>query len=567
MRIYSLLLVILCWSVSSHAEFTEPRRVNADLVQNGNVLDDPQGFTVLGELFTTDSPQMGYATSPDSRWVVYLADATINGQFELFSAPLNSGVAKRLNTELIIDGNVSAFRISPDSKRVLYLADQELDGVFELYSVDIAGITEPIKLNQSNVQLLGVATFAVSDDSARVVYNAVSEQTTASGTTYREVIQSVSILGGQNPKILATRESSASPSIDPSDGRISGEIQFEISPNSSRVVSAWTRESDRRYLVFSTPIDSGDPIQLNEDTSDGGGVSLFSMSSSNEKIVYNHAFDIAVATLGGDALTPVTNYGVFPSFTNDDLNILYLIPVNTSISLFTQPIATPSTPSQLSPSLLSSQQLVSVLLSPDSKNIIMLITDEGTGADASGFLYSNLTSGAGSPILLNENTSGISETINKAQIRPDNNSVVFISNRLSNTNFELFTVAMAGGAPTRLNDPLELNDNIVDFAISPNNEHIVYKVETPGVSSRLYSVSSSGGKATQITPTLTNHRGVDSFEFSENSQHIVLLGDLLSTGKSELFTSQLEDTSQPQENDNVCPTIKTRLDLFVSFCL
>src|SRR5262245_35472248 len=77
---------------------------------------------------TSVTPTTGSGT------VVYLADQTTPGVFELFLA--TSGT--KLNPPLAANRTVTNFALTPDRTAVIYIADQDLDDVFELYRVSLA---------------------------------------------------------------------------------------------------------------------------------------------------------------------------------------------------------------------------------------------------------------------------------------------------------------------------------------------------------------------------------------------------------------------------------------------
>lgn len=109
-----------------------------------------------------------YAPSPDSQWVVYLADQRVDETFELFARPVDGRARPvRLNAPLVSGGDVTRFAISPDSTRVVYLADQELDTVFALFSTD--GRNPPIPLIPQQTPASDVTEFRITPVGERVL--------------------------------------------------------------------------------------------------------------------------------------------------------------------------------------------------------------------------------------------------------------------------------------------------------------------------------------------------------------------------------------------------------------
>lgn len=66
--------------------------------------------------------------------MIYLADQDVDEVLELYSVPIDGGIAIGLNDELVPGGITSTFKISSDDKWLLYRATPDTPGVVELYS-------------------------------------------------------------------------------------------------------------------------------------------------------------------------------------------------------------------------------------------------------------------------------------------------------------------------------------------------------------------------------------------------------------------------------------------------
>ncbi len=108
------------------------------------------GPLVAGGGLVTDV-SISFAIAPDNSSVVYVADETTNDVIEIYRVPFSTpGVSSKLNGPLVAGGGVQffdAFSITPDSSSVLYVADQTTNGAFELYRVPFATPTVSPKLN------------------------------------------------------------------------------------------------------------------------------------------------------------------------------------------------------------------------------------------------------------------------------------------------------------------------------------------------------------------------------------------------------------------------------------
>jgi Tol biopolymer transport system component len=274
--------------------------------------------------------------SPDSRWVVFAADALVDERVELFSAPLDgSAPAQRLSGDLApgvqgsgvpfaivsdsarvvylrfesgwrgllsapIDGSapalplgtplpvgreIAAFLPTPDATRVVFTADLEVNDRHELYVVPLDGSAPPLKLSTVPPHAFVVTRPAVSPDSTRAVY-------LADGLS-NDVIELFSVpLDGSLPPVRLNGSLIASADVD----------GFRISPDSARVVY----ESDQLALgqrdLFSAPSDGSAPaVRLNDDGS--RPVSPYAISADSTRVLWNPGstdafFSAPIATAG-----------------------------------------------------------------------------------------------------------------------------------------------------------------------------------------------------------------------------------------------------------------------------
>ncbi len=128
-----------------------------------------------------------YEFGPTGEFIVYRADQDTNDVFELYSVQLATpGVSAKLNGPLVAGGNVDlptlahrpSFAVSPDGNRVVYAADEDTDQQFELYAVEMGAAGAPAKLSPA-LTARGIEQFAITDDSANVVYQALQGSGTA----------------------------------------------------------------------------------------------------------------------------------------------------------------------------------------------------------------------------------------------------------------------------------------------------------------------------------------------------------------------------------------------------
>ena len=214
-----------------------------------------------------------FQISLNGRYAVYLADQNTDEVDELYSVLLDGGTPIRLNSPLPTGMEVFRFEISPDSRRVVYQAQQGIQGVSEFYSVPIGGpAASGIKLNPILMAGGGIGTFQISPDSNRVVYRASQD------TPYVQELYSVPILGPAASGIKLNGPLVA-------DGYV---FDFQISPDSNRVVYQADQETNDVYELYSVPI--GGPaasgIKLNPALVASWDIVGFQFSPDSRRVVY-----------------------------------------------------------------------------------------------------------------------------------------------------------------------------------------------------------------------------------------------------------------------------------------
>lgn len=176
---------------------SRPLKRNSSLVQDGNVSNfqvSSDGQTIVYradqevddrfELYSvsleaTDSPEAklnlplplsgdvtSFSISDSNQRVLFIADDNVNEQFNLFSVPLNGGIALQINDPLLTLGgdnsDVIAFVLSPDESITLYVADENVDETFELFAVsEMPPLAEFSLENVSQVESASVFNLTV----------------------------------------------------------------------------------------------------------------------------------------------------------------------------------------------------------------------------------------------------------------------------------------------------------------------------------------------------------------------------------------------------------------------
>lgn len=121
--------------------------------------------------------------------------------------------------------------------------------------------------------------------------------------------------------------------------------------------------------------------------------------------------------------------------------------------------------------------------------------------------------------------SAVDFTKTHPKFSPNGLYAVYGQDAVTDGAFELWSVALAGGAPVRLSDVLASGQH-VEFAISPNSARVVYMVDqdTPGTT-ELYSVAIGGGAVTRLNFNLAAGRNVINFQISPTSDRVFYVAD------------------------------------------
>lgn len=165
-------------------------------------------------------------------------------------------------------------------------------------------------------------------------------------------------------------------------------------------------------------------------------------------------------------------------------------------------------------------------------------TDQNT--DGTNELYAVSGSG-GTPIKLNGpmvpsggiNGKGVA-------ISRDGSRAVYLADQLVDSAFELFSAPSTGGEATRLNAPMVVGGDVLQSSvfISANSSRVVYRADadTDEVV-ELYSVPIAGGAPTKLNGQLTLGGDVleGSLQFSPDSSHVLYLADQEANDVVELY--------------------------------
>ena len=440
-----------------------------------------------------------YEISSDGEYVVFRADANTDGTIDLFSVPLAGGTPTQLNQAMPAGASVQGdYQISADGTRVVYRADQGTLGLIELYSVPIAGpASSGVKLNVALIAQGDVNDLTISPNSQRVVYRADAEINGSSE------LYSVPITGpaASNVKLNLALPSGA------------GLTQFEISPNSQRVVFMGDMETRNNYELFSVPINgpSSSVVKINATLVAFGDVFNFKISPDSSLVVY-----IA-----------------------DQIE-------NEVYELFSTPIAGPADVTKLNPTPTDVEgDITNFSIAPDSSFVVY------TGDLALDFideLYSVAITGPYTDSVLLNKSMVDGGSVAAFDINADGSRVVYRADQDTNDVYELFSVPSAGpgSSSVKLNLPQPAGVYIPSFKISPDGSRVVYHAsqEFAGMQ-ELYSVPIAGpaSQSVEINGLLIPEGDVFDYTISPDSSRVAYSADQDTDGVYELYSTPITGPS------------------------
>ena len=125
-------------------------------------------------------------------------------------------------------------------------------------------------------------------------------------------------------------------------------------------------------------------------------------------------------------------------------------------------------------------------------------------------------------------------------ISPDSRFVVYTAAETEGAPQELFSVALAGGMPTKLNPPLVTGGNVNRFGITPDGTSVVYTAtqDTAHVQ-ELYIVPIGGGQSRKLNAPLVAGGHVDEFVLDPATERALYIADGDTAGTFELYSVPL----------------------------
>lgn len=400
----------------------------------------------------------------------------------------------KLNGPVPPTADVQKMAISPDGKSVVFIADILNDEAGELFSAPIDASAEPTLLSSGFLPSgTDVENFAITPDSSRVVYVAAQD------TSHVTELYSVPLQGGPitklNPLMTIAGASVVKGLLD-------------ITPDSNHVVFMADTEATGERDIYRVPVAGGPAVRLNDVLPAGKTVALYRMSPDGSLVVYlsNHEG-------GANQLYAAPLFGGTPYKLNDPL------PAGGSVSNFA--------------------------IGPDSEQIVFIADQDSPTVNE---LYGvDLKNPLADAIKLNPPlVPGGDVQYYDLTFSPNGSRVAYFADQEINDHYELYTVALTGGAAKKVHLPLaggfspgscHLDDC---FEFTPDGSHIVYIAEqdTAGVH-EIYSTHLKLGQHTKLNGPMVAGGDIYSFEISPDGQTVVYYGDQINVSDEEVFSVPL----------------------------
>jgi Tol biopolymer transport system component len=467
-----------------------------------------------------------FAVAPDSTSVLYVANQDSLAVLELWSAPVAGGGSTRLSADLTFDGDVQSVQIDPTGARAIYLADQDSNDATELYSVDVEG--GPVTKLSPPLVTVGtqgaVIQFALRPDGAHAVYRADQDVDNVFE------VWSVATAGGVPTRLNAA----LAPGGDV--------ISFEVSPDWGSVVYHAGHDD---YRLYSAPIGGGASVVL--EVSPYSHLGDYDVSPDSTRVVYRsdadeaNVFELFSVPVGGGArvqLNPALVAGgdvVFRQFriAPDSSRVVYLADQDADevFELWSVPLAGGAAV-KLNGTLVANGDMDDFAISADSSRVLYS-ADEVTN---NAFELFDVPLAGGPSVRLNSPLPR-GRTVTDFLIAPDSKRAVYRADQDTNEVFELYGVTLSTGTITRLHAPLVPRTSTLSpgWLVTPDSLNVVVACDlvTDG-DVQLYSLPFSGTGPRSLSGPLA---GNDVEAFTVRGGRAVYIASQAASSVYELFVA------------------------------
>lgn len=400
----------------------------------------------ISPAFPPHTNSIKYLISPDSQSVAYHADIEVDGVFHVYTIPISQTTPIRVTPDFVAGGSVIRLRYeyTPDSKSIVYIAEQEVKGRAELYVVPVEGGASQ-KLNGPLVSGGNVQSFLIDGDSGRVVYSA--DQTTD------EVRELYSVPIGGGPSVKLNQNFVAGGDI----------FTYVIDPLSDRVVYTADAEVDVKNELYSVPIGGGASVKL------------------NPPIIRHSSLDIGLGS--SFAVSPIAPTVVFIAReAGKPGGNLFAVPTSGG------------TPTNLTPSLPSTQRLLDLEMSPTGDKVAYTMDEDNLNAVGRfGKLFTVLIAGGGITEVSTTPEKNFGAT--NFQFLPDGSRIVFAFQKDETSEPALISASSLVDS-IALDAPPPAANTLTLFYLSMDSQYVAYLLQESTILQDISILPAGGGNAT-----------------------------------------------------------------------
>lgn len=489
--------------------------------------------TATQKVHADSSGLVTFKPTNDGAWVTYIADIATNEQYELYSVPAAGGASVKLNGAMQPLGDVlgaGLYEISDNSQKVVYAADKSVDGLFELYSVSING-TSRVKLSPAMTFPDLIKEYKISPDSSKVAFvisNSIGgyelysinidgsillklDETISSSFTISDINFS-----GDSSKIIYIAEKDFDGLHDIYSANADGTSVSKISGNPNQLATLNGDISDDGeyffYLnlgnLYSYNLRTGDKYEVHKPANAALDVSAFVVDSQNKKLILrgdlevNGQFELFICDFDGGNYIKLNH--IYESVGNDLMEfthfpslqkIVYRVNENTFDNIHA--VNYDSTGYvKLNPALVAGGNVTEFKAS-DAGRVVYKADAE---VNALNELYAVDIDG-GNPSKLSQGAA-----VYNYLVTSDGSKAVLVSDEDSAGVKEVYSVDTDGNSWLKISDVFAGTADATKIFLSPNDQTIVYWADqdTDDIE-EAYSVNIDGSNKQKLSSAPSNY--------------------------------------------------------------
>ena len=322
-------------------------------------------------------------------------------------------------------------------------------------------------------------------------------------------------------------------------------LDYQIAPNSARVIYKADQAADNRFDLYSVAITGGTQTKISRLVSNNGDATDYRISPDSTRVVYEYEEELAnyddvdtlyaVPITGGSAIRlssnqPEARVGTF-FFTTNGSRVVYEFqePNGDNYRINSVPVAGGQT------AFLTDKYYADYYAVTADSNTFVYVADYL--GDNVYELYSVPTTG-GARILLSQPN----ENVISFKLANPYAAAVYAyrpADDMNSSNPNAFGVVAATDPETRYNLPINREFSNFDYQISPDNRGVVFSAEERGsqgfFENQLFSATlQSRGEVRRLDNATV--RGVQAFQISPDSSRVVFLASPQNTFGTQLYS-------------------------------